>query len=455
MKLAFLGAAGTVTGSRYLLEHGGARYLVDCGLFQGLKSLRLRNWDPFPVEPASIDAVILTHAHIDHSGYLPVLVKNGFRGPVYCSAATRALCEILLPDAAWLQEEQARYANRHEFSRHKPALPLFTRQDAERALRRLQPVEFHRPAAMRGLSFELRRAGHILGASIVCLDAAGRRLVFSGDLGRPNDPVMRAPEAVEAADFLVVESTYGNRRHPVSNPEQELAAHLRRALERGGVVVIPAFAVGRAQSLLHHLARLKNGREIPDVPVYLNSPMAINATALFREYHDQHRLSPAEYEAASAVATMVHTPEESRALNERSGPMVIVSASGMATGGRVVHHIRAFAPEPRNMILFPGFQAAGTRGAAMTAGADAVKIHGEYVPVRAEVVQMDSLSAHADCAEIIRWLEGLARPPARVFITHGEPAAADEMRRRVRDALGWRCHVPELGERATLEHEPS
>ena len=451
MKLAFLGAAGTVTGSRYLVEHGGARYLVDCGLFQGLKALRLRNWEPFPVAPASIEAVILTHAHIDHSGYLPVLVKNGFRGKVYCSAATQALCEILLPDAAWLQEEQARFANRHGFSRHKPALPLFTREDAALALKLFQPVPWHRPTPLGSLSLELHRAGHILGASIVVLAAAGRRLGFSGDLGRPNDPVRRAPETIEAVDDLVVESTYGNRRHPVSNPEQELAAHLRRGLQRGGAVIIPAFAVGRAQSLLHHLARLKGGREIPDVPVFLNSPMAINATALYRQYQDEHRLTRAEYEAAFGVAKMVHTPEESRALNGREGPMIIVSASGMATGGRVVHHIRAFAPDPRNMILFPGFQAAGTRGAAMTGGAEAVKIHGEYVPVRAEVVRMDSLSAHADYAEIIGWLAGFGRPPRAVFVTHGEPAAADEMRRRVRDALGWNCTVPGLGDSVVLE----
>ena len=451
MKLVFLGAAGTVTGSRYLVEHGGGRILVDCGLFQGLKALRQRNWEPFPVAPGSIEAVILTHAHIDHSGYLPVLVKNGFRGKVYCSAATKALCEILLPDAAWLQEEQARFANRHGFSRHKPALPLFTREDAERALKRFHPVEWHRPTPLGGLSFELQRAGHILGASIVALEGAGKRLVFSGDLGRPHDPVMQAPEPVRAADYLVVESTYGNRRHPVSNPEQELAAHLRRGLERGGAVIIPAFAVGRAQSLLYHLARLKGGREIPDVPVFLNSPMAIDATSLYRGYPDEHRLSSAECEAAFSVAKMVHTPEESRALNERQGPMVIVSASGMATGGRVVHHIRAFAPDARNMILFPGFQAAGTRGAAMTGGAEAVKIHGEYVPIRAEVVRMDSLSAHADYVEIIGWLAGFSRPPRRVFVTHGEPAAADEMRRRVRDALGWACTVPELGESVVLE----
>ena len=451
MKLAFLGAAGTVTGSRTLVEHAGARYLVDCGLFQGLKALRQRNWEPFPVAPDSIEAVILTHAHVDHSGYLPVLVRNGFRGKVYCSPATKALCEILLPDAAWLQEEQARFANRHGFSRHKPALPLFTREDAAQALKQFHPVAWHRPTPLGSLSLELHRAGHILGASIVVLAGAGRRLAFSGDLGRPNDPVMRAPEPIEAADHLVVESTYGNRRHPVSNPEQELAAHLRRGLERGGAVIIPAFAVGRAQSLLHHLARLKGGREIPDVPVFLNSPMAINATSLYREYQDEHRLSRAEYEAAFGVAKMVHTPEESRALNGREGPMIIVSAAGMATGGRVVHHIRAFAPDPRNMILFPGFQAAGTRGAAMTGGAEAVKIHGEYVPVRAEVVRMDSLSAHADYAEIIGWLAAFARPPRAVFVNHGEPAAADEMRRRVRDALGWSCVVPGLGDSVVLD----
>ena len=446
MKLSFLGATGTVTGSRFLLEHAGRKVLVDCGLFQGLKALRLRNWERFPVDPERVDAVVLTHAHIDHSGYLPLLAKQGFGGRIYCTAATRDLCKILLPDSGYLQEEQARYANEHGFSKHKPALPLYTKADAERVMGSFSSMSFNEEEEVAGLRLTFRHAGHILGAAIAEIQAGGRRIVFSGDLGRPKDPVMKAPARVRAADYVVVESTYGNRSHPVSDPEQELAAHLRRAIGRGGVVVIPAFAVGRAQSLLHHIARLRQAREIPDVPVYLNSPMATNATRLYFQHIDEHRLSEAEMEAACADVRVVQTPEESRSLNTRSGPMIILSASGMATGGRVVHHIKAFAPDPRNLILFPGFQAAGTRGATMTNGGTEVKIHGEYIPVRAEVVRMDSLSAHADAAEILDWLSGFERPPRKTFIIHGEPAAADELRRRIVERLGWDCLVPEYGQ---------
>ncbi len=451
MELTFLGATGTVTGSRYLLKDGGKLLLIDCGLYQGLKSLRLRNWSPFPVEPRSIEAVVLTHAHIDHSGYLPVLVKHGFAGKVYCSAATRDLCAILLPDAGHLQEEEARYANQHRFAKHKPALPLFTKDDADAALRQLVAVEYKRRMRLNErMSFTLQPAGHILGASSVLVEAEGHRVVFSGDLGRAHDAIMYAPAPVEAADYVVVESTYGNRRHPQADPEDELAGHLRRALRRGGTVVIPTFAVGRAQTLLHHLARLRARREIPDVPIYLNSPMAVDATRLYRQYRHEHRLTPAESEAAGTVAKIVHSADDSRALNERKGPMIILSASGMATGGRVVHHIKAFAPDARNMILFAGFQAAGTRGAAMAAGSDSVKIHGEYVPVRAEVVCLDSLSAHADYAEVLDWLRGIKAPPKKVFVTHGEPAAADEMRRRIVETFDWDCEVAEFQQSVTL-----
>jgi len=451
MELAFLGATGTVTGSKYLVKNAGASVLVDCGLFQGLKALRLRNWQPLQVRPETIDAVLLTHAHLDHSGYLPLLVRNGFRGPVYCTRATFDLCKLLLPDSGHLQEEQARYANEHGFSKHKPALPLYTVEDAQKALTHFRPLDydaFHELPG--GLRFRFLPAGHILGASIVAIEGAGRRVVFSGDLGRQSDPVMRPATPVGEADYLVVESTYGNRRHSGRNPVEELAGHLQRAIDRKGVVVIPAFAVGRAQTLLHLIARIKAGGALEGVPVYLNSPMAIDATRIFRHYRSEHRLTEAECRAACGVAKMVNTPEESRALNTRSGPMIIVSASGMATGGRVLHHLQAFAPDARNMILFTGFQAAGTRGAAMVAGAEAVKIHGEYVPVRAEVANMESLSAHADYAEILGWLGGFSHPPKMTFITHGEPAAADELRRRIAESLGWECAVPEYLERSML-----
>ena len=450
-ELSFLGGTGTVTGSKYLLRSGTASVLVDCGLFQGLKTLRLRNWAPPPVAPKDVDAVVLTHAHLDHSGYLPRLMRQGFAGPVHASPGTRDLCAILLPDSGHLQEEEARYANKRSFSKHKPALPLYTEDDARESLKRFAPVPFRKETAVaREFRLTLQPAGHILGASIATFRAGEVKVVFSGDLGRMNDPIMHPPSRIEEADYLVVESTYGNRRHDEADAEETLGSHLNRALARGGVVIMPAFAVGRAQTLLYFISRLKERGAIPEVPVYLNSPMAINATRLYHEYMDEHRLTDEQCEAAHSVAQLVHTADESRALNGRAGPMIIVSESGMATGGRVVHHLKAFAPDARNMIVLPGFQAAGTRGAALAAGATELKIHGGYVPVRAEVVKMDSMSAHADYTEILEWLRGFKRPPKRTFITHGEPAAADELRRRIEETLGWTVSVPEYGDKAEL-----
>ena len=447
MKLQFLGATGTVTGSKYLLEAGGQRVLVDCGLFQGFKQLRLRNWSRLPVAVKTIDAVVLTHAHIDHSGYLPLLVKNGFRGRVWCTRSTAELCSILLPDAGHLQEEEARYANRHGYSRHKPALPLFTADDAREALERLHPVDFDREFRLGPLAVSLRPAGHILGASSALVRDGGRRILFSGDLGRPNDPLMRPPAPMPEADYLVVESTYGDRRHPAIEPEEELAPLLSRALGRGGVVVIPAFAVGRAQALLLHIARLKSRGLIPDVPVFLNSPMAAEATRVYQNHSSEHSIGLEDCRSIGRIATVVNTPEDSRALNLRRGPMIIVSASGMATGGRVLHHIGTFARDAENLILFAGYQAGGTRGATMIAGATSVKIHGEYVPIRAEVAQLLSASSHADGDELLGWMRSAPRPPKHVFVTHGEPSAADALRHRIEEELQWSCEVPEyLGE---------
>ena len=452
MQLTFLGGTGTVTGSKYLVQRDGKSVLVDCGLYQGLKALRLRNWAPLPVRPQDVDAVVLTHAHLDHSGYLPRFITQGFAGPVYSSPGTRDLCAILLPDSGYLQEEEARYANKRGFSKHKPALPLYTEDEARESLKRFVPVGFRQETVAAGdVRLMLQPAGHILGASVATLSAGGVKVVFSGDLGRMNDPIMHPPTPVQEADYLVVESTYGNRRHEKGDAQDMLAGHLNRALARGGVVVMPAFAVGRAQTLLYIISRLKARQAIPDVPVYLNSPMAINATRLYHEYRAEHRLTVEECEAACAVAKMVNTADESRALNGRGGPMIIVSASGMATGGRVVHHLKAFAPDARNMIVLPGFQAAGTRGASLAAGATEIKIHGDYVPVRAEVVKMDSMSAHADYSEILEWLRGFKRAPKRTFVTHGEPAAADEMRRRIEETFGWAVSVPEYGEKVALE----
>ena len=447
MQISFYGATGTVTGSKYLFFDGVAKTLVDCGLFQGFKQLRLRNWQPLPFDPKRITSVVLTHAHLDHSGALPLLVKNGFAGRIYCSQATKDLCGILLPDAAHLQEEEARYANKRGFSKHKPALPLFTQEDAERALHHLHAVEFDEPVKLSEKSIaKFLPAGHILGASMIMIESVGRKVLFSGDLGRPNDPVMRPPTTVSNADVLVLESTYGNRRHDQADPEEELDAHLNRAVGRGGVVVIPAFAVGRAQTLLHLMARLKSRGKLAGVPIYLNSPMAVDATRIFHTYRPQHRLSVEECAAACRVAEFVNTPEASKELNRRQGPMVIISASGMATGGRVVHHLKAFAPDPKNLILFSGFQAGGTRGANMLGGAQTVRIHGADIPIRAEVANLETLSGHADYSEILAWLKFFGHAPGNLFLTHGEPAAADQMRQHIESTLGWEASVPEYKE---------
>lgn len=452
MDIRFLGATGTVTGSKYLVTDGARQILVDCGLFQGLKQLRLRNWSRLPVDPRAIQAVILTHAHIDHTGYLPLLVKNGFNGPVFCSSGTRDLCEVLLPDAAHLQEEEAEYANRKGFSKHHPALPLYTRADAAAALRLLKPVRFDQPREIGGgNAFTLSPSGHILGSSFVSLKAGGRTVVFCGDLGRQHDPIMRAPAIVEYADYLVVESTYGNRLHATSDPMGELAAILNRTFARGGVVVIPAFAVDRTQELLHYIAKLKAAGTIGrSVPVYLNSPMAANVTRIFHAHAGEHRLTPRECDEMCAAAHIVTSVEESQRLNTLHGPMVIISASGMATGGRVVHHLKAFAPDARNTILFSGFQSAGTRGAAMAGGAESIKIHGSYVPVRAEVAMLDNMSAHADYAETLEWLQHFRAAPKMTFVTHGEPVAADAMRLHIEETLAWPCSVPDYLETAEL-----
>ena len=450
--LQFLGGAGTVTGSKYLLRAGRRKVLLDCGLFQGFKQLRLRNWAPLPVNPASIDAVVLTHAHIDHSGYLPRLVAGGFRGPVFATEATRDLCRILLPDAAHLQEKDAEFANRHGFSKHHPALPLYTGADAEAALALFSPVAFGCERRIGG-PFRVRfdMAGHILGAAIVTITRGDRRIVFSGDLGRSGSATMVDPTPIRGADHLLVESTYGDRRHDRADPEDAMADAIVRAAGRGGTVIIPSFAVGRAQTLLYHLRRLKDSGRLPDLPVFLDSPMSIDASELFCRHHAEHKLSAAQARAACAVARYVQDPEASKALDHNPVPKVIVSASGMATGGRVLHHLKHYAPDPRNLILFAGFQAGGTRGAAMTAGAGTIKIHGQYIPVRAEVINLQMFSAHADSEEILDWLRHFEKPPRSTQIVHGEPAAADALRHRIAEELGWNCRVPEHLETIALD----
>ena len=455
MELTFLGAVGTVTGSRYLVSVGDYRLLVDCGLFQGLKQLRLRNWAPFPVRPDALAAVALTHAHLDHSGYLPVLVREGFGGPVYATPATCELCRILLTDSAHLLEEEAERANRKGYSKHSPALPLYTSSDAEASLARFQPVRVEEDVQAGPLTLRFRRAGHIPGAATLEVQARAGTLVFSGDLGRPEDPLMLPPERVRSADWLVLESTYGDRLHPDGpGPEAALGEVVRRTCARGGTIVIPAFAVGRAQTILYLLHRLRERGAIPPLPIYVDSPMAADALTVLRAHDGEHRLSPAVRGAMLEHVRITHTVQESKAIDRQVGPMVIVSASGMATGGRVLFHLERFAPDHRNTILLVGHQAAGTRGATLAGGGRQLKIHGRYVPVRAEVASLAGLSAHADAKEIVSWLRGFERPPRLTFITHGEPAAADALRLRIQEELGWSVRVPEHGETVALGGRP-
>jgi metallo-beta-lactamase family protein len=452
MDLQFLGATDTVTGSKYLLRSGGQNLLVDCGLFQGYKQLRLRNWGPLPLPSVDVQAVVLTHAHLDHSGWIPLLARQGFDGPVYCTPATFDLCRILLTDSGHLLEEEAEYLNAHKLTKHEPALPLYTREDALRCLKLFRPVAFgHGFEPLAGVRCRFAPAGHLPGAACAQLDDGRTSILFSGDLGRPHDPLLPAPVAMDGADFLVVESTYGDRLHDRSDPAEQLAKVINRTAARGGIVLIPAFAVGRAQALMHLIEVLKERRAIAPVPVFLNSPMAAAATRIYHDHLGELRLTEAQCQAMGRTVQVVTTPEESRALNARHGPMIVIAASGMATGGRVVHHLKAFAPEHRNTILLTGFQAGGTRGASLAAGASTLRIHGEDVPVRAEVAMIDTLSAHADADEIMQWLRAFKRPPRRTFITHGEPAAADALRQRIERELGWECRLPYYLEQVALD----
>lgn len=456
LSLTSLGGAGTVTGSKHLVDHDGRRLLVDCGLFQGLKELRELNWKPLPVPAASIDAVILTHAHLDHSGYLPRLVKEGFKGPILATPATIDVARLILLDSAFLQEKDAQFANRHGFSRHHPALPLYDKADALRALAHFQAVDFHQPFDLGdGASLLFRHAGHILGAATAELRVDGRTVVFSGDLGRYDDATMLDPEPVPHADWLVVESTYGDRLHPRgTDPATELRTIIERTIARHGTVVIPAFAVGRTQALLYHLWTLKTAGALPGVPIFVDSPMAASATDLMCAHLGDHRLNPQDCRDACAVATYVRETEDSKALSANREPKVIISASGMATGGRVLHHLKAFGPTARNTILFSGFQAAGTRGRTLVEGGREVKIHGEWIEIRAEVDDLSMLSAHADADEIMRWLGGFEAPPARTVVVHGEASASNALQGRIARELGWSATVARMDERVALD-EPA
>jgi len=451
--LTFHGAAGTVTGAKFLLETARSRVLLDCGLFQGERERRQRNWAPPPFEPRGLAAVLLSHAHIDHAGYLPRLVRDGFAGPVYCSPATADLLRIMLPDAARLQEEEAEYRNRVGATRYEPALPLFTVEDAERAVALVRPVGFGKAfEAAPGVRARFRGSGHILGASIVEVEPDGRRLVYSGDLGRYDVPVMRDPERVQEADTLLVESTYGNRLHPDDDGTATIVEAVRRAVERRGVLLVPAFAVGRTQDLLYLLRDLEEQGRIPRIPVYLDSPMAIAATVVYAQHPEEHDPDVARAAAAGrrpfapARFHLASTVGESKRLNDLEGPAVIVAGSGMATGGRILHHLRRRLGDERTTVLFVGYQAAGTRGRLLRDGARSVSIFGEAVEVRATILATDALSAHADRRDIVRWLRGFRRPPSATWVVHGEPEAAAGLVEAILRDLGWTaCEVARDG----------
>lgn len=448
--LSFFGAAGTVTGSKYLIRVGRSQILLDAGLFQGLKELRLRNWAKPPFNPSSIDAVVLSHAHIDHSGYLPSLVRAGFRGKIFCTSGTKDLLKVMLLDAAHLQEEEAEFANRYGYSKHKPALPLYTVEDAEKTLKYLKVVEYHKVFAVaKGVTGSFWRAGHILGSAIVQLHIGELNpltLVFSGDLGRWNRPILRDPELVPEADILLVESTYGNRTHP-PNPEKELARIINETAQRRGVLLIPAFAVGRTQELIWTIRQLEETNQIPTLPVYVDSPMAINVSDIYCQHPEDHDLDMKtlmeEHRCPLCCKQyhLVRTPQESKELNRLSGPMIIISASGMATGGRILHHLKLRLPDPKTTVLLAGFQAAGTRGRMLQEGAKTVQIHGQEVAVNAKIERLDGLSAHADQNEILKWLSGFKKPPRTVYIVHGEPSSAEHLKSLIQGRLSWNVKV--------------
>ncbi|RXZ46909.1 MBL fold metallo-hydrolase RNA specificity domain-containing protein [Agromyces binzhouensis] len=442
--IRFLGAADTVTGSRHLVERDGVRVLVDCGLFQGYKVLRARNRQPFPVDPATIDAVVLTHAHLDHSGYLPALVRDGFAGRILASPGTIELAEIMLADSAYLMEEEARHAASRHWSRHADPRPLYTSEDVRRTMPRFEPLDFHETRRIApGVDVRLVHAGHILGAAQVRLDVDGASVHFTGDLGRPDDPLMRPPEALESTDVLVAESTYGDRVHAAGDPERLLGDVIRRVTRRGGVVLIPAFAVGRTESVLLHLSRLADRGELPDVPIYLNSPMAVDAVEIYERHPEEHRLGHDELQRMYGLARRVTSVDDSKLLNLRGGPLVILSASGMLTGGRILHHLDAYGSDPHNAIVLTGFQAGGTRGAALQAGERSLRLFGKDLPIRAEVVAIESMSAHADSEQILGWMGATPEPPGMTWVVHGEAHAADTLRARIRRELGRAARVPD------------
>lgn len=455
-RLSFLGAAGTVTGSRFLLEVKGRQYLIDCGLFQGGRSEKALNWEAFPIPPERIDAVLLTHAHIDHVGYLPRLVRQGFRGPVYAAEASQALLKIILPDSAHLQEQDAAYANKRGYSRHKPALPLYTAADVEETLKLIQGIPFDHPLELNDITAIWRPAGHILGSAILDVDIStdgdSRRVVFSGDLGRYESEVMRPPTSLSEADVLLIESTYGDRLHSDEPIQDVLAGALDYVVQNGGVLLVPAFAVGRTQEVLYHIRQLQEKGRVPDLPVFIDSPMAVEVSHIYCRFGDDHNLDvnllmdAKECPLRCRDTHFVQAVEESKLLNTRPGPAIIISASGMCNGGRIMHHLKWRLPDKRNVVLFVGYQAEGTRGRLLLEGAKRIRIHGEEIPSRARIMQVHALSAHADRDELLRWLNGFSRPPLRTFVVHGEPKSSQVLQEHIRKRFGWDVNAPRTGD---------
>lgn len=457
--MTFLGAARTVTGSKYLFEADKHRVLIDCGQFQGLKQLRQRNWAAFPIHPSAIEAVLLTHAHIDHSGLLPRLVAGGFHGPIYCTRGTADLCSLVLPDAGRLQEEDARLANRQRFSRHTPAVPLFTEADAYEALQHVEVLDFDRPVTVvPGIQAEYTNAGHLLGSAFVRLSRTsgnGARVLFGGDLGRYGRPVLPDPTDAPEAETLLLESTYGDRIHPDEDDAAALERVVKDTVSRGGRVIVPAFAVGRAEEVLYWLKKLEDASRLAPLPVYLDSPMAVSALHFYarheRELDLDVRVGTGEISAyATKRFQPVASPKESSEVVKSAEPAIVISASGMATGGRVLNHLAATLPHARNTVLFVGFQADGTRGRSLLDGSKSVKIHGMMVPVAARIEKLDSLSAHADSGEIVRWLRTFKKPPARTYLVHGEPVPQDTLKATIGKTLGWTAHIPQHGEKVEV-----
>jgi metallo-beta-lactamase family protein len=451
VKITFLGGAGTVTGSKYLVQSGSTQLLIDCGLFQGYKQLRERNWQKLAVDPGKLDAVVLTHAHLDHSGYIPVLYKSGFQKPIYTHAATKELCGILLPDSGHIQEEDARYYSKHKISRHAQPQPLYNRDEAEQCLRSFEPLKFEESVKIGDIQIHLQSAGHILGAGSVVLTAEGKTVVFSGDVGRWNDLFMCAPKPLPELDVLLLESTYGNRLHEKADPLEQMAGVINDTAQKGGVILIPSFAVGRAQTLMYMVAQLIEEGRIPNLPVYLDSPMAINVSDIYCRYSSLHRLDKNQCHAMCDVATYTRSVEESKALAELSYPHIIIAGSGMATGGRILHHMKRLLGDHKTTVLFTGYQAGGTRGAKMLQGNEAVRIHGKWVPNRAKTLVLDGLSGHADHEDLGNWLKDSKLPSGtRIKLVHGDPDALEGMRDYLRRKSDFAVDIAEHNQVLTV-----